>query len=98
MVRDPRTIKITLYLLHYFQKIFLLIMTNNIKCPNCGNVFDVEDVLSADIEKKYQQEFQEKLNASLIKVELEKNALEDERIKFEETKKKENEIFAKKVT
>ena len=36
-------------------------MTNNIECPNCGNVFDVENVLAADIEKKLQLQYQDKL-------------------------------------
>ena len=62
-------------------------MTNNIKCPNCGNVFDVENVLSADLEKKFQLAYQEKLNDSLIKVEEDKKTLEAEQLKFEEKKK-----------
>ena len=28
-------------------------MANDIKCPNCGHVFDVENVLAADMEQKY---------------------------------------------
>ncbi|MEI8053826.1 MAG: DUF2130 domain-containing protein [Bacteroidota bacterium] len=72
-------------------------MTNNIKCPNCGNVFDVENVLSADLEKKFQLAYQEKLNDSLIKVEEDKKTLEVEQLKFEEKKKKENELFNEKI-
>ncbi len=72
-------------------------MTNNIKCPNCGNVFDVENVLSADLEKKFQLAYQEKLNDSLIKVEEDKKTLEAEQLKFEEKKKKENELFNEKI-
>ena len=72
-------------------------MTNNIKCPNCGNVFDVENVLSADIEKKYQQQYQDKLNDSLSKIEDDKKSLEVEQLKFEEKKKKENELFLERL-
>jgi hypothetical protein len=43
-------------------------MQNNITCPKCGELFDVENVLAADIEKKYQEEYKEKLNHSLDKI------------------------------
>ena len=72
-------------------------MANNIKCPNCGDVFDVEDVLAADIELKYQHQYQEKLNKSLGKVEEDKRKLEIDLQLFEDKKKKENEIFAQKL-
>ena len=72
-------------------------MANNIKCPNCGHVFDVENVLAADMEQKYQQQYQDKLNQSLTKVEEEKKKLEADQFQFEEKKKKENEIFAQKL-
>jgi hypothetical protein len=72
-------------------------MTNDIKCPNCGHVFDVENVLAADIEKKLQQEFQHKLKESLNKVEESEKKLEAEKLLFEEKKKNENEIFLKKM-
>ena len=72
-------------------------MANNIKCPNCGNVFDVEDVLAADIEQKYQQEYKDKLTQSLTKIEEEKKKLEQDQQTFEEKKKQENELFAQKL-
>ena len=72
-------------------------MATDIKCPNCGNVFDVENVLSTDIEQKYQQQYQDKLNQSLTKVEEDKRKLETEQQQFEEKKKRENEIFAQKL-
>ena len=72
-------------------------MANDIKCPNCGHVFDVENVIAADIEQKYQQQYQEKLNQSLNKVEEDKKKLETEQLQFEEKKKRENEIFAQKL-
>ena len=72
-------------------------MANDIKCPNCGHVFDVEDVLAADIEIKYQQQYQERLQQSLSKIEGDKKKLEDDQQQFEEKKKRENEIFAQKL-
>lgn len=72
-------------------------MANDIKCPNCGHVFDVENVLAADIELRYKQEFQDKLQKSLSKVEDEKKKLEADQLQFEEKKKKENEIFSQKL-
>ncbi len=72
-------------------------MANDIKCPNCGYSFDVENVLTADIEQKLQQQYQEKLQQSLGKVEDEKKKLEADQLLFEEKKKKENEIFAQKI-
>jgi hypothetical protein len=72
-------------------------MPNDIKCPNCGEVFDVENVIAADIEQKYQQEYQQKLQQSLSKVEEDKKKLEDAQQQFEEKKKKENELFANKL-
>jgi hypothetical protein len=72
-------------------------MANNIKCPNCGHVFDVENVLAADIEQKYQQQYQDKLNQSLTKMEEDKRKLAADLQQFEEKKKKENELFAQKL-
>jgi hypothetical protein len=72
-------------------------MTNNIKCPDCGHVFDVENVLAADIEKKLQHQYQHKLQESLSKVDDDVKKLEAERLQFEEKKKNTNEIFLKKV-
>lgn len=72
-------------------------MANNIKCPNCGHLFDVENVLAADMEQKYQQQYQQKLNASLSKVEEEKNKLAADLEQFENKKRNQNEIFAQKI-
>ncbi len=72
-------------------------MANDIKCPNCGHVFDVENVLAADIEQKFQQQYQDKLKQSLGKVEEEKKKLEADQLLFEEKKKLENELFAQKL-
>lgn len=70
-------------------------MPTNVKCPNCSHVFDIEDVLSAEVELKYQKDYQEKLNQSIQLVEADKKRLEEEKKTFEEKKKKENELFCK---
>lgn len=72
-------------------------MPNHIKCPNCGHQFDVENVIAADLEQKYQQQYREKLQSSLQQVETEKKKLEEEQALFEEKRKKENEIFAQRL-
>ncbi|MBC7689970.1 MAG: DUF2130 domain-containing protein, partial [Aquabacterium sp.] len=54
-------------------------------------------VLAADIELKYQQQYQQRLQQSLTKVEAEKKNLAEEQLQFEEKKKRENEIFADKL-
>jgi len=72
-------------------------MPTDIKCPNCGHVFDVENVLAADLETKYQQQYQAKLQQSISSIEEDKKKLQESQQKFEEVKKRENEIFAKKM-
>lgn len=72
-------------------------MPNDIKCPNCGHHFDVENVIAAEIEQKFQQQFQEKLQLSLDVIEQDKNKLLADQQKFEETKKNENELFAQRL-
>lgn len=72
-------------------------MANNIKCPNCDHVFDVENVLAADIEQKYLEQYKTKLNESLSGIEEEKKKLSVRESEFEEKRKKENELFAQKL-
>ncbi len=72
-------------------------MANDIKCPNCGTIIDVENVLAADIEQKLQHQYQDKLQQSLTKIEEEKRKLIADQAQFEEKKKNENEIFAQKL-
>ena len=72
-------------------------MPTNIKCPNCGNSFDVENVLSAELDIKYQKEYQKRLQESLKGIDQDKKKLEEEQRSFEEKKKKENELFQQKV-
>lgn len=72
-------------------------MPNDIKCPNCGHHFDVENVIAADIELKLEQQYKQKLQQSLDKVEADKKQLQEAQQKFEEARKNANEIFAQKM-
>ena len=72
-------------------------MATHIKCPNCASVFDVEDVLSADVEQKLKQRYEKQLQESISQLNTEKKKLEDEQRSFDEKKKKENELFQQKL-
>ncbi len=72
-------------------------MTNDIKCPNCGHTFDVENVLAADLEKKFQKDYQKKLQQSLSSIEEEKKKLDAAQQDFEQKRKNQNEIFLQKL-
>jgi hypothetical protein len=72
-------------------------MATNIKCPNCSNIFDVEDVLSSEVEQKLKLEFDKKLQQSYSQINQEKKKLEDEQKSFEERKRKENDLFQQKL-
>ena len=72
-------------------------MANEIKCPNCGNTVNVEDVIAADIEQKVQAQNRQKFNEALQKIEEEKRKLQLSQEEFEEKRKKENEIFSQKL-
>ena len=70
-------------------------MTNDIKCPNCGHIFDVENVIAADLEKKFQNEYHNKLQESLNKIEQNEKKFEAEKLLFEEKKSLETGIHKK---
>lgn len=72
-------------------------MPTNIKCPNCATVFDVENVLSADVEQKLRQQYEEQWKETQGKINLERKKLEEEQRIFEEKKKSENELFQKRL-
>lgn len=72
-------------------------MTNDIKCPNCGHTFDVENVLAADLEKKFQKDYQNKLQESLSSMEEDKKKLEAAQQDFEQKRKNTNELFQQRM-
>jgi hypothetical protein len=72
-------------------------MATNIKCPNCATVFDVENVLSADVEQKLKQRYEKQLQESLSQINNDKKKLEEDQKAFDEKKKRENELFQQKL-
>ena len=63
-------------------------MPTDIKCPNCSIVFDVENVLSADVEQRLKLQYEKQLQQSLAQMNAEKKKLEEDQKIFEEKKKK----------
>ena len=72
-------------------------MATHIKCPNCSHPFDVEEVLSSDVEQKLKLEYDKKLQQSLSLIDVEKRKLENQQQEFEEKRKKQNEIFQERL-
>ena len=72
-------------------------MPTNIKCPTCATVFDVENVLSADVEQKLKQQYEKQLQQSLTQLNGEKKKLEEEQKLFDEKRKRENELFQQRL-
>ncbi|MBC7830148.1 MAG: DUF2130 domain-containing protein [Chitinophagaceae bacterium] len=72
-------------------------MATDIKCPECGKIFDVEEVIAGDIEEKFKKEYSSKLQQSLNSLTEERKKLHQEQNIFEEKKKKENELFQQKL-
>lgn len=72
-------------------------MTNNIKCPSCGHVFDVENALATDIEIRLKAEYTKRNDHAMKLVEEERNKIAAEMQLFEEKKKNQNEIFAQRI-
>ncbi|HEX2607505.1 MAG TPA: DUF2130 domain-containing protein, partial [Flavisolibacter sp.] len=71
--------------------------TNLIKCPGCGNEFDAQDVLSADMEQKIKQQYEKQAEQLRLQVQAEKKKLEEDQKLFEEKRRRENELFQQKL-
>jgi hypothetical protein len=72
-------------------------MSTHIKCPHCANEFDVQDVLSADVEQKIKQHYEQQHQQLVSRINADKKKLEEEQKLFEEKRKKENELFQQKL-
>ena len=64
-----------------------------IKCPNCGTIIDVQDILSHQLEEEIKQKYQSQLAEEKKKYEGEQEKLKQEKLDFEQKKKQENELF-----
>ena len=72
-------------------------MPTNIKCPSCKSDFDVEDVLSSDIEQRFKEQFDKQRRDAEAQLQSQRKKLEDEQKALEEKKKRENEMFAERL-
>jgi hypothetical protein len=72
-------------------------MPTNIKCPNCATEFDVQDVLSADVEQKLKLQYEKQLQKNISQLNEEKKKLEEDQRVFEEKRKRENDLFQQKL-
>jgi hypothetical protein len=68
-----------------------------ITCPNCGTEIDVNDVISHQLEMKYQHEFEAKLQAERTKNEIEAEKITNERQALEKSKKEQELLVDQKV-
>ena len=68
-------------------------MPTNIKCPSCATVFDVENVLSADVEQKLKQQYEKQWQQSLAQINTDKKKLEEDQRLFEEKPGKKNDCL-----
>jgi hypothetical protein len=69
----------------------------HIKCPSCSHEFDVQDVLSADLERRIKHEYEQRLQQNQSALVAEKKKLSEQQAEFEEKRKKENEIFQQRL-
>lgn len=72
-------------------------MASEIKCPKCGTLIDVENVISSEMELKYQEKYQRQEEGLHAKMEEERKRFQEEQKLFEEKKRKENELFAQRL-
>ena len=68
-----------------------------ITCPNCSFNFDVEEALAGKLKERLSQDFQKEKENWIQELNQSKLKLEEQKKIFEETKKKENEIFKNKL-
>lgn len=68
-----------------------------IKCPNCGTDIDVTHLLSHQLEAEYQAKFQEQLAKERHKMDHQLELLQEEKRTFEETKRREKELFQEQL-
>jgi hypothetical protein len=72
-------------------------MPTHIKCPACANSFDVEDVLSADVEQKIKLQYEKKLQESLLQIDSERKKLSEQEEEFEKKRRNQNELFKQQL-
>lgn len=70
---------------------------NQIKCPNCGTSIDVQDILSHQLEEEIKQKYQSQIAAEKKRYEGQQEQLKQEKLDFEQKKKRENVLFQERL-
>lgn len=70
---------------------------NQIKCPNCGTSIDVQDILSHQLEEEIKQKYQSQIAAEKKRYEGQQEQLKQEKLDFEQKKKRENVLFLERL-
>ena len=68
-------------------------MNNQIKCPNCGHSFDVEEAISGKLEAHFKTEYEKKIAEQSEKFNQEKKKLEAEKKSVQEQKERQDEMI-----
>lgn len=68
-----------------------------IKCPNCGTSIDVQDILSHQLEEEIKHKYQSQIAKTKKQYELEQEKLKQDKLRFEQAKKRENELFQERL-
>src|SRR3970040_189802 len=68
-----------------------------IKCPNCGTLIDVQDILSHQLEEEIKQKYQSQIAEEKKKYAAEFEGLNKAKEEFEKKKKQENELFQERL-
>jgi len=71
--------------------------SNQINCPNCNTIIDVQDILANKLEEEIKLKYQTQLLQERKKQELEQEKLNKAKEEFEQKKKQENELFQERL-
>ena len=68
-----------------------------VKCPNCGELIDVQDILSHQLEEEIRGKYRKELSAAQKQLAKQEEILAQAKEEFEKKKKQENELFQAKM-
>lgn len=71
--------------------------SNNITCPSCGTLIDIDDVLTHQAEERIKKQMQIEMSKRVEEVNKRAQDLEEKQKQFELAKQKENELFAARM-
>lgn len=72
-------------------------MSTPITCPHCRSVFDLENVLTEDVEKALKEQYEKRHQESMDQLMKERVALEAQQKEFNAKKGRENELFQERL-